>query len=78
MNSPLALDDLRVLELHGARTQYCGKLLADLGADVIKLEPPGGDSSRRLGPFDHDQVHRERSLHFFYFNTNKRSIVLDL
>lgn len=75
---PKALDDLKVLELRGARTQYCGKLLADLGADVIKVEPPGGDESRALGPFDRGQQHRERSLHFFYFNTNKRSIVLDL
>lgn len=78
MSTPLALDDLRVLELRGARTQYCGKLLADLGADVIKVEPPGGDSSRALGPFDQGEINRERSLHFFYFNTNKRSIVLDI
>ena len=73
-----ALDDLRVLELQGPLAQYCGKLLADLGADVIKVEPPGGDPARRIGPFHDGVAHRERSLQFFYFNTNKRSIALDL
>jgi benzylsuccinate CoA-transferase BbsE subunit len=73
-----ALDDVRVLELQGPRAQYCGKLLADLGADVIKVEPPGGDPARRIGPFHDGVAHRERSLQFFYFNTNKRSVALDL
>jgi len=72
------LSDLRVLELPGAVGAYCGKLLADLGADVIKVEPPGGDPSRRIPPFFHDEPHPDKSLYFFAFNTSKRSITLDL
>ncbi len=72
------LSDLHVLELPGAVGAYCGKLLADLGADVIKVEPPGGDPSRHIPPFFHDDPHPEKSLYFFAFNTSKRSITLDL
>jgi benzylsuccinate CoA-transferase BbsE subunit len=72
------LSDVRVLELPGAVGAYCGKLLADLGADVIKVEPPGGDPSRRIPPFFHDDPHPEKSLYFFAFNTSKRSITLDM
>ncbi|GBD14610.1 Succinyl-CoA:(R)-benzylsuccinate CoA-transferase subunit BbsE [bacterium HR25] len=75
---PGALADLRVLDLAGEPGAYCGKLLADLGADVIKVEPPGGDPARRIGPFFHDDVHPEKSLYFFAFNTSKRSITLDI
>ncbi|MEO8540670.1 MAG: CoA transferase, partial [bacterium] len=57
---------------------YATKLLADFGADVIKIEPPGGDSARRVGPFPDGESHPEKSGTFFFFNTNKRSIVLDL
>ncbi|MFI5269580.1 MAG: CoA transferase, partial [Chloroflexota bacterium] len=70
---PQALAGARVIELVHPYGQYCGKLLADLGADVIKIEPPGGDTSRRVGPF-----HGDVSLHFAYYNTNKRSLELDL
>ena len=57
---------------------YCGKLLADLGADVLKLEQPRvGDPSRRQGPFPNDVPHPERSALFLYLNTNKRSVTLD-
>lgn len=73
-----ALDDIRVLDLAGLSGLYCTKLLADLGADVIKIEPPGGDQTRHIGPFYHDEPHPERSLYFFHFNTNKRSITLNL
>lgn len=62
----------------GEFCQYCGKLLADLGADVIKVEPPGGDPVRRLGPFLDDDPDPEKSLPFLYFNANKRSVTLDL
>lgn len=80
MNSPLsqALEPYRVLDLTQAIGWTCGKLLADLGADVIKIEPPGGDPERRLGPFYHDAPHPERSLPWFVAHTNKRGITLNL
>jgi crotonobetainyl-CoA:carnitine CoA-transferase CaiB-like acyl-CoA transferase len=75
---PLA--GLCVLELgHMVAAPFCGKLLADLGADVIKLEPPGGgDPARRRSPFPEDRPHPERSGLFLYLNTSKRSVTLDL
>ncbi len=74
-----ALSDLAVLELaQDVAGPWCGKLLADLGADVIKVEPPGGDCSRRHGPFPDDLPHPERSGQFLYLNQNKRGITLDL
>ena len=78
VETPLALDDIRVLELAGEPGWYCGKLLAELGADVIKIEPPGGDPGRRIGPFYHDEIDPEKSLYFFAQNTSKRSITLDI
>ena len=74
-----ALPNLRVLEIASLIPgPYCGKLLASLGADVIKAEPPGtGDPSRRRGPFPDDDPHPERSGMFLYLNTGKRSITLD-
>ena len=57
---------------------YATKLLADFGADVIKVERPAGDPARKLGPFPDGTPDPEKSGTFFYFNTNKRSIVLDL
>ena len=57
---------------------YCSKLLADLGAEVIKIEPPQGDETRRKGPFQNDIPHPERSGLFLYLNTNKRGITLNL
>jgi crotonobetainyl-CoA:carnitine CoA-transferase CaiB-like acyl-CoA transferase len=53
-------------------------MLADLGADVIKIEKPGGDAARDIGPFYHDSPQPERSLHWFTFNANKRGITLDI
>jgi benzylsuccinate CoA-transferase BbsE subunit len=69
---------LRVLELADHTGQFCGKLFGDLGADVIKIEPPGGEPCRRIGPFLDDVPHPERSLSFWFYNTSKRSITLDL
>ena len=77
-DEPSALGDIRVLDLSGEMGMYCGKLLADLGADVIKIEPPGGDPARRVGPFYHDEPDVEKSLSFFYLNTSKRGITLNL
>src|SRR5207247_2796153 len=57
---------------------HCSKLLADMGADVIKIEPPGGDEARRVPPFKDDSPHPEKSLYFLHFNTNKRGITLDI
>ncbi len=73
-----ALGDLRVLDLAGPSGVYCTKVLADLGTDVIKIEPPGGDPTRNIGPFYKDVPHPEKSLYFFQYNTNKRSITLNI
>jgi crotonobetainyl-CoA:carnitine CoA-transferase CaiB-like acyl-CoA transferase len=73
---PLA--DLRVIEMCDDLGQYTGKLLADMGADVVKVEPPTGSAARATGPFAGDQPDPDRSLSFWYYNTNKRSVVLDL
>lgn len=73
-----ALGPFRVLDLADEKGVLCTKLLADLGADVIKVEPPGGDSTRNIGPFYKDDPHPEKSLHWFTYNTNKKSITLDI
>ena len=74
-----ALSDLRVLELSsGVAAEYCGKLLADFGARVIKVEPPGsGSQTRAMGPFASAGEPRENSGLFAYLNTNKQSVILD-
>lgn len=73
-----ALDGLRVLELGDfISASYGAKLLADLGADVLKVEPPGGDSVRGHGPFAGDEPHPERGGLHLFLNANKRSITLD-
>ncbi len=77
-DAPGPLHGLRVLELCDEKGQFCGKLMADLGADVIKIEPPGGQSTRTVGPFLDDVPHRERSLAFWHYNTSKRGITLNL
>ncbi|MBX7131555.1 MAG: CoA transferase [Fimbriimonadaceae bacterium] len=74
-----ALTGLRVIEVGDfVSAPYCSKLLADLGADVIKVESPRGDSARRYGPFRNDEPHPERSGLFLYLNTNKKGITLNL
>jgi crotonobetainyl-CoA:carnitine CoA-transferase CaiB-like acyl-CoA transferase len=73
-----ALNGLRVLDLTGRMGGYCGVLLANLGAEVILIEPPGGDPMRREGPFKNNHSDREQSLSFAAYHTNKRSVVLDL
>lgn len=74
-----ALDDFVVLDLtQHIAGPYATKLMADFGADVIKVEKPGGDVARALGPFAGNEVNPEKSGLFFFLNTNKRSVVLDL
>ena len=72
------LGPYRVLDLADEKGIFCGKLLADLGADVIKVEKPGGDPVRNLGPFYHDEPDPEKSLFWWAFNTNKRGITLNI
>src|SRR5690606_36840184 len=77
--SPTAmLAPYRVLDLTDERGLLCGKILADLGADVIQVEPPGGNSARRIAPFHRDEPGLERSLFWWAYAANKRSITLDL
>ena len=73
------LDGLRVLDMGpGIAPSFCAKLLADYGAEVIKVEPPGkGDPARRLGPFAGDDPHPEKSVPFLYLNTGKQGVTLD-
>lgn len=73
-----ALSGYRILDLCDERGLFCGRTLADLGADVIAIEPPGGSLARRLGPFYHDLPHTEGSLFWWAYAANKRSITLDL
>lgn len=75
---PGPLADVRALDLSGPIGVYCGKLLADLGADVVRIEPPEGDPMRRIGPFYQDDPDPEKSLYWWHFNTSKRGITLDL
>src|SRR5919109_2766267 len=72
------LTGYRALDLTDETGLLCGKILADLGADVIKVERPGGDPARGIGPFAADMPTPERSLFWWAFNANKRGITLDL
>jgi len=75
-----ALSDVKVLDLtRFVAGPYCTKLLADYGADVIKIEKPGeGDPTRRMGPFLGDDPHPDKSGLFLHLNTSKRGITLNL
>jgi len=72
------LSPYTVLDLTDERGELASMILGDMGADVIKLEPPEGSSSRRVGPFLEGATEPERSLHFFAYNRNKRGVTLDL
>lgn len=75
---PGSLSGVRVLEFGDQKGEYCGLVLAGLGAEVIKVEPPAGTASRRMGPFAEDVPGPDRSLHFWAYNRGKKSVVLDL
>src|SRR6516162_8183075 len=72
------LSPYRVLDLTTERGFLCGQILGDLGADVIKIEPPGGSSARQLAPFFEDRADPNRSIYWWAYNRNKRSITLNL
>ncbi|MBI4334404.1 MAG: CoA transferase [Chloroflexi bacterium] len=72
------LSGLRILDFTDQKGVYCCKLLANIGAEVIKIEPPGGDPMRNIGPFFRDQAGPERSLYWFHMNTSKKSVTLNL
>lgn len=78
MSESSFLSPYRILDLADERGLFCGKLLRDLGADVIKIETPGGDNARNIGPFYHNISDPEKSLHWFSFNTGKKGITLDI
>ena len=75
---PGLFDGVRVVELaDGLPGPFCGKLLAGMGMDVVKVEPPRGDSARRDGPFPGAVPHPEKSGQFLHLNTSKRSLTAD-
>ena len=79
MQPGAALSDLRVLEYGNfVSGPFCARLLADAGADCVKVEPPGGDESRTRGPFPGDVADPDRSGLYLYLNANKLGITLDL
>ena len=77
-NSEGLLSGYRVLDLTDEKGLLCGKILGDLGADVVKIEHPGGDPARNLGPFYQDIPDAQKSLFWFYTNLNKQGITLNL
>ena len=76
--SPAALTGYRVIELASERCALAGKLLADMGAEVIVVEPPGGCHTRSWEPFADDVPELENSLHWWHYNTSKQSVIVDL
>jgi len=75
--APAPLDGVRVVELGDESAEYCGRMLAGLGADVVRVEPPEGSPSRQAGPFLGDEPGPDRSLAFWADNVGKRSVVAD-
>jgi len=74
----LLLSPYTVIDLTNERGFLCGRILGDLGANVIKIEKPGGDQARSIGPFFKGKSHKEKSLYWFAYNANKIGITLDL
>lgn len=76
---PSGIGAIRIVECgQGISAAYGAKMIADLGAEVVKVEPPAGDLARRRGPFPNDQPDPEKSGLFVYLNTNKRGVTADL
>ncbi len=73
-----ALSGVKVVDMSGPDGHYCGKLLAELGAEVVLVEPSAGSALRHQGPWLHDELGSERSLAFSYLNSSKKSAVIDL
>jgi crotonobetainyl-CoA:carnitine CoA-transferase CaiB-like acyl-CoA transferase len=71
-------EGVRVLELSDEKGMYCGKLLAEVGMEVIKIEPPQGDAMRLTAPFVNGEEDKEKSIFWLYHNTGKKSVTLDL
>jgi crotonobetainyl-CoA:carnitine CoA-transferase CaiB-like acyl-CoA transferase len=76
--STTPLSHVRVVDLTDIRGALAGRMLADLGADVVKVEPPGGDPARLRPPFSGNAAGPDRSLPFLFRNANKRGAVIDL
>src|SRR3954454_11793305 len=72
------LSGLKVVELSHEASSWAGKLMADLGASTIVVEPPGGSAQRSYGPWLDDEPGPERSLWWWHYNTSKKSVVLDI
>ena len=72
------LEGIRIVELAHERVSWAGKLLGDMGADVILVEPEEGTASRDYPPFLDGQPGENRSLYFWHYNTSKRSVLLNL
>ena len=72
------LAGIRVVEIADEKAEYAGMLLAGMGAEVVKVEPPGGNSTRTIGPFAGDVDDKDRSLFYWHYNRGKRAVVLDL
>ncbi len=72
------LSECRGLELTDDRGQLCGEILSELGAEIIKVEPPGGERSRNIGPYFHNEADPQKSLYWFAHNRGKKSITLDI
>ena len=78
MSSPQLLDGLRVVEIASELAAFAGKLLGDMGADVIVVEPPEGHATRSFEPFLNDDPGAERSLWWWHYNASKRGVTIDL
>ncbi len=72
------LDNIVVLDLANEYGVFCTKLMADMGAEVLKIEPPGGDTTRQAGPFFGEKEGAENSLFHAFYNAGKKSVVLDI